>query len=100
MLKTFVEASGQVWNCEIVDQPRCAPKGLTIRFYDGDYAGKGSFGPHGQFVSEYYVKTLLGQDEWSRPAAPGTGLCLHGGEPKWTVSGAVMDQVRAWLRAL
>jgi hypothetical protein len=59
-----------------------------VEFYDRRY-------PHtefGQFVSRYYVSTLL-ED-------PTGGLCLDGGNPNsWTVSADDMALVRAYLRA-
>ena len=95
MTKTFTEKSGQVWNLELM---RSTEHHAIVTFYDGDYANFKSFGPLGQKVSEYYVKTLLGEDGFSGRPQAGMGLNLHGGEPKWSVSGQVMDQVRAWLR--
>lgn len=45
----------------------------------------------GQFVSRYYIETLL-EGEQDR------GLCLHGGVPKWNISAECMNEIRAWLR--
>lgn len=62
-----------------------------VEFYDTRY-------PHteyGQFVSRYYVSTLL-SDKGNGPK--NTGLCLDGGVPSWTVSAKDMDTVRAYLR--
>jgi hypothetical protein len=62
-----------------------------VEFYDIRY-------PHteyGQFVSRYYVSTILGTDKWGRGEG---GLCLDGGVPSWTVSAQDMDTVRAYLR--
>ena len=44
---------------------------------------------HGQFVSRYYLSTILEMGD--------TGLCLDGGEPEWEVSAEDMAAVRAWL---
>lgn len=105
---SFVEPSGQVWNLEIVHEGAWKggrqttepdPRGPSVKFYDGDYAGKPRFPPLGQFVSSYYLSTLLGEDDIRPIQREGVGLNLHGGEPKWRVSGPVMDQVRNWLRA-
>ena len=55
-----------------------------VEFFDTRY-------PHtdiGQFVSRYYVETLLGGKD---------GLLLDGGIPEWRVSASGMDAVRAWL---
>jgi hypothetical protein len=63
-----------------------------VEFYDGRY-------PHceyGQFVTRYYVSTILGTDKWGRGAG---GLILDGGIPAWTVSAEDMDTVRDYLRA-
>ena len=62
-----------------------------VEFYDGRY-------PHceyGQFVTRYYVSTILGTDKWGRGAG---GLILDGGIPAWTVSAEDMDTVREYLR--
>ncbi len=66
-----------------------------IEFYDydhdHDYDGDNRLG---QFVSRYYLDTLA-TDEYS-PAFSQTsrhGLCLHGGVPKWSVSGRGMNKV-------
>lgn len=56
-----------------------------VEFYDTRY-------PHtqyGQFVSRYYVSTLLESDTG--------GLCLDGGVPSWTVGAQDMDTVRKYL---
>ena len=41
-----------------------------------------------QFVSRYYVKTLLASEG---------GLCLMGGVPEWSLSGEDMRKVREYL---
>lgn len=56
-----------------------------VEFYDARY-------PHtefGQFVTRYYVSTILERER--------NGLCLDGGIPEWSVSANDMDIVRAWL---
>jgi hypothetical protein len=56
-----------------------------VEFYDVRY-------PHtefGQFVSRYYVSTILERER--------NGLCLDGGVPDWSISANDMDIVRAWL---
>lgn len=61
-----------------------------IEFYDYTYASddtfNSSFGERGQFVSRYFVSTLL-----ERPV--GGGLDLMGYEPVWKVDEIVMQQV-------
>ncbi len=62
-----------------------------VEFYDVRY-------PHtefGQFVSRYYVSTILGDDGYG---PKDSGLNLHGGVPEWTVSERHMDIVRAYLK--
>jgi len=52
--------------------------------------------PHtqfGQFVSSYFIATLLQADRW------GCGLSLHGGVPEWSISAEDMVTVRSFLRA-
>lgn len=63
-----------------------------VEFYDTRY-------PHteyGQFVTRYYVETILGTDKWGRGEG---GLCLDGGVPSWTVGKQDMDTVRKYLQA-
>jgi len=59
-----------------------------IEFYDPRYQHTS----HGQFVSRYYVSTILERDTG--------GLCLDGGVPDWCVSANDMVEIRAWLRRL
>jgi hypothetical protein len=64
-----------------------------VEFYDARY-------PHtefGQFVSRYYVSTILGTDGYG--SAEG-GLSLDGGVPEWTVSANDMDTVRSFLKGV
>jgi len=67
-----------------------------VEFYDRRY-------PHtqyGQFVSRYYVGTLLGHDGFYG-GQPTGGLCLDGGNAdSWTVSAEDMILVRAYLQAM
>ena len=59
-----------------------------VEFYDTRY-------PHtqyGQFVSRYYVETILDGSE--------CGLCLDGGVPSWTVSAEDMKTVRNFLKEI
>jgi hypothetical protein len=64
-----------------------------VEFYDARY-------PHtefGQFITRYYVGTILGNDGF-RGKGEG-GLILDGGNAdSWTVSSRDMDIVRAYLR--
>lgn len=60
-----------------------------IEFYDPRHV---KHGPLGQFVSRYYVSTILERDN--------CGLALYGSEPEWTVSAADMAEIRTWLRKI
>lgn len=72
--------------------------GPLVEFYDLRYP---MHGEPGQFVSRYYVDTVLGRDDYSKRIGntnPRCGLLLDGGNPDtWTVDAATMDVVRAWL---
>lgn len=46
--------------------------------------------PLGQFVSRYYLSTLLERQD-------NVGLCLDGGVPSWSVSAVAMAEVYQWL---
>ena len=62
-----------------------------VEFYDTRY-------PHtefGQFVSRYYVETILNDDGYGPKDC---GLILHGGVPEWTLSAKDMDTVRNFLK--
>lgn len=56
-----------------------------VEFYDGRYTN-GSFGERGQFVSRYFVSTILNGNY-------SNGLCLHGGIDGWSVSAEGMKEV-------
>lgn len=63
-----------------------------VEFYDSRYPHT----EHGQFVSRYYVATILGTDRYGSGEG---GLCLDGGNrDQWTVSEKDMDTVREYLR--
>lgn len=67
-------------------------KAPMVEFYDSRY-------PHtqyGQFVSRYYISTILSQD--SRGGQYSNGLCLDGGVPAWNVSAEDMAQVITFLK--
>ncbi len=65
---------------------------LGVEFYDLTYRGNPRFGPRGQFVSRYYVETLIADPDEHR------GLNLYGAEPAWVIDAAAMAVVRSWLR--
>ena len=60
-----------------------------VEFYDSRY-DQADFMGRGQFVSRYYVDTIV------RGEYPG-GLSLDGGIPEWTVSADEMCQVKQYL---
>ena len=62
-----------------------------VEFYDATYANNGRFGPHGQFVSRYYISTLLESPHRGR----GLGLCGH--EPAWTIDAGTMETVYEFI---
>ena len=65
-----------------------------VEFYDSKY-------PHtqyGQFVSRYYVSTILSDD--GKKGLGETGLCLNAGVPAWHVSPDDMKLVVSFLRSM
>ena len=50
----------------------------------------------GQFVSRYFVSTLLG-DEYSPPMSEGNGLDLQGNVPAWKICGETCRKFATWL---
>ena len=88
------------WNVRIVNtgdnygRAMCLTndKAPMVEFYDVRY-------PHtqyGQFVSRYYISTILSQD--SRGGEYSNGLCLDGRVPAWHVSAEDMAQVVTFLK--
>lgn len=62
-----------------------------VEFYDCDHDFENNpVNIVGQFVSRYYLSTLMSGDQ-SR------GLCLDGGEPKWVIDGPTMQIIRERL---
>ncbi len=59
---------------------------ILVEVYDAEYA----FTEFGQFVSRYYITTLL---EGGR----GHGINLYGGEPKWSIDAKNWSKVLMWL---
>lgn len=64
--------------------------GNMAEFWDLTYANQ-NFGRDGQFVSAYYVETLL--------SGVG-GLILDAGIPAWRIDAAGMGMVRAWIKRM
>jgi hypothetical protein len=99
----------QLWNVRIVEKgdsygrDMCLTYDETdplVEFYDADASfndGPKDIGMKlGQFVSRYYMSTLMG-NEFSDPIGNGQGLCLDGGVPKWEIEGAAMKKVARFL---
>lgn len=61
-----------------------------VEFYD--ISSTKIFGDEGQFVSRYYIETLIKD----RRSDMGLDLCGH--EPAWKIDGATMDLVVNWIR--
>jgi hypothetical protein len=57
-----------------------------VQFFDRRY----NFSENGQFVSSYYISTLINRDKKD-------ALCLQGGVPDWNISAASMSLVVSWL---
>ena len=58
-----------------------------VEFYDKRYPHT----PDGQFVSNYYLSTLLKRND-------DVGLCLDGGIPDWNIAKREMNLVMNWLQ--
>ena len=97
----------QEWNVRIVEDGDSYGKNMClthhkadplVEFYDADACFND--GPKGiklgQFVSRYYMSSLMG-DEYGSPIGNGQGLCLDGGVPKWVIEGAAMKRVARFL---
>jgi hypothetical protein len=75
-----------------VGRERCPidPTNDTVEFYDATYAGRDGFATVGQFVSCYWLETIVDVQG---------GLCLDGGNASyWTISAGAMAQVVAFLK--
>ena len=73
-----INDNGRPWTIETTDD--------LVSFYDARYEHKDL----GQFVSRYYIKTILEGN---------SGLCLDGGVPDWSISQAGMGRIRTWLKS-
>jgi hypothetical protein len=66
-------------------------KAPMVEFYDTRYTSS-DFAGRGQFVSRYYVSTLLEDSQYPN------GLCLDGGITEWSVSADGMKQVLEYIQ--
>lgn len=57
-----------------------------VEFYDSRYPHT----QHGQFISRYYVSTIVERKN--------QGLCLDGGVSEWALSATQMDTVKDWIQ--
>ena len=80
----------------VVEEEKLGP---VAKFYD-TYQNPVSF-PGGQFVSSYYVETLLGKDRWSDGSiAEYEAFNLDTGCREWTVCQPELTQIAEWLESL
>jgi hypothetical protein len=95
-LQIIDNETNQPWNVKIVEQgdaygrDNCLTHDRVeplVEFYDGRYTE--NFGAEGQFVSRYYVETILEGNN--------TGLCLDGGVESWSIGDKGMEEVRDFL---
>lgn len=63
----------------------------TVTFFDRRY----NFTPNGQPTgASYYLSTLMGS---SYERLSESGLCLHGGEPDWTLDARSFRTLANWI---
>ncbi len=67
-----------------------------VEFYDLTHTRE-PFGPGGQFVSRYYVETLLDSKARQNGRREVCGLNLHGGESAWQIDAATMGVIYRYL---
>jgi len=76
-------------------------EGPLVEFYDAEHESNPKFTDfmgRGQFVSRYYITTILGKDRFARAGGEkNTGLDLMGYEPVWKIDAKAMNLVRDWL---
>ena len=66
--------------------------GSMVEFYDASQ-NPAHFDPEGQFVSRYYISTIM------EGVYADQGLCLDGGIPVWAIDRITMREVRNFLFA-
>jgi hypothetical protein len=74
---------------------------VGIEFYDAKYQNDPRFAALGQFITNYYLDTLLGKDRWSDDGLVKgfRGLCLQGDVPEWSIAANAIKEVLAWAQA-
>lgn len=95
-IKHFQSGSPVAWNVRLVrkgqqyglnDKLTHDREDPLVEFFDSRY----DHTPLGQFVSRYYLSTLL--------ARPHSGLCLDTGSLLWVVSEETMLDILTWARS-
>lgn len=87
MVKVFND-NGYIWVVVYAVYVALDKSHHTVSFYDAQYDHCGDYG---QFVSSYYVQTILDGTE---------GLNLQGDVPQWTIAQSTMVRVRTWLASV
>lgn len=86
----------QSWDGKHVNDCQEHGHGLPlVEFYDT--AQDSAKFPEGQFVSRYYMSTLLGMDDPRHSIGDMDALGLDGGVPAWTVGGSELQEVYRFL---
>lgn len=89
------------WLCRVVykreRENSCLSPELAAKFEEKPIVEFYSLATH-QFVSSYYIETILGKDGFG--GGYGHGLCLDGGVARWTMSVEAIDEVRDWCLAV
>jgi hypothetical protein len=65
---------------------------IGVEFYDFSYSNVESFGYWGQYMSRYFVESILDVEN--------QGLCLEGCIPEWNINSSEMLKVRVWLKKM
>jgi len=80
--------TGDTFRAIFIDKEKTKKDGDTVRFFDIKR------GIPGQFVSSYYVSTLLDDDD----SISKRGLDLMGYEPAWKINAEEITKVLDWLK--
>lgn len=78
--------NGIRFNAVIV--PETTERKAVVKIFD---ARHDNFAPEGQFVSSYFVETLLARPD-------GNGINLHGGVPDWSLDADATKKLLDWLK--
>lgn len=84
----IINDNGRIWCVSLTGVTETSKsRDATVDFYDCRYEHT----EFGQFVSSYYLETILEHAE-------GVGLDLNCGIPDWKISGKTMDRIILWLK--